>query len=198
MFTGIITATAKVKDTKRAGENVRVSIEKPRDWKLTLGESISVDGICSTVVAKDAKTFAVEYMPETLKKTTAGGFTKGTSRNLERSLTLGTLIDGHLVQGHVDARAKVAKIEEGKAGYLISFIIPPALLPYIAEHGSVAINGVSLTVARRKGKTATVALIPHTLTHTNLGTLRKGDDVNMEADLVARYLGNLLRYGPRS
>jgi riboflavin synthase len=197
MFTGIITATAKVKDAKRTGDNVRVAIEKPKDWKLTLGESVSIDGICSTVVAKDAKAFAVEYMPETLKKTTAGGFAKGTTRNLERSLTLNTLIDGHLVQGHVDARAKVVKIEEGKTGHLISFIIPQPLLPYIAEHGSVAINGVSLTVARRKGKTATVALIPHTLAHTNLGELKKGDDVNMEADLVARYLGTLIGHGRR-
>lgn len=197
MFTGIISKTAKVKEAKRAGDIVRVSIEKPKGWKLALGESVSVDGICSTVVAKDAKAFAVEYMPETLKKTTAGAFAKGTVRNLERSLTLNTLIDGHLVQGHVDARAKVAKILKGKEGYLISFTIPQSLLPYIAEHGSVAINGVSLTVARRKGKTATVALIPHTLSHTNLGTLEEGDEVNMEADLVARYLVNLSRYGRR-
>jgi riboflavin synthase len=197
MFTGIITATAKVLEAKRAGDIVRVSIEKPKAWKLTLGESIAVDGICSTVVAKSAKAFAVEYMPETLKKTTAGAFAKGTVRNLERSLTLGTLIDGHLVQGHVDARANVASIVKGKDGYLISFTLPQSLLPYSAEHGSIAINGVSLTIARKKGKTITVALIPHTLAHTNLGGLKKGDDVNIEVDLVARYLGTLMRYGRR-
>jgi riboflavin synthase alpha subunit len=193
MFTGIIKATAKVKEAKAEKGLYRVTMEKPPGWKLSLGESIAVDGICSTVVAKDAKSFAVQYIPETLLKTTAGSFTKGTKRNLERSLTMQTLIDGHLLQGHVDARTQVSRVEKKGGAYLVSILLPSALLPLIAPLGSIAINGVSLTVARRKGKEATIALIPHTLEHTNLGELRKGSSVNVETDLIARYLVNALK-----
>ncbi|HVW71707.1 MAG TPA: riboflavin synthase [Candidatus Paceibacterota bacterium] len=190
MFTGIITATAPVKQTNEAKGLREVVIAKPKGWKLSLGESISVDGICSTVVKKDAGSFTVQYSPETLKKTTAGGFLKGSIRNLERSLTLKTLIDGHILQGHVDTRAKVVSIENNKSAYLITIAVPQNLLKFVAEHGSIGINGVSLTVARRKGRKVTVALIPHTLSHTNLGLLKKGSEVNIEVDLIARYLVN--------
>jgi len=190
MFTGIITATAPVKGAKEEKGLYRVTMAKPKAWKLSLGESIAVDGICSTVVHKDARSFSVQYIPETLKKTTAGDFKKGTVRNLERSLTLKTFIDGHLLQGHVDARAQVAGVEQKGGVYLLTVLLPQNLVKFVAEHGSFAINGVSLTVARRKGRNVTVALIPHTLTHTNLGTLKRGSEVNIEVDLIARYLIN--------
>ncbi|HVX90702.1 MAG TPA: riboflavin synthase [Candidatus Paceibacterota bacterium] len=194
MFTGIITATAPVKQAQEERGLYRVTMGKPKGWKLALGESISVDGICSTVVKKDANTFTVQYIPETLMKTTAGNFVKGSIRNLERSLTLKTLIDGHILQGHVDTRAKVANVEHKGGAYLLTIELPKNLLKFVAEHGSIGLNGVSLTVARRKGTQATIALIPHTLTHTNLGSLRKGSEVNVEVDLIARYLVNAQRY----
>jgi riboflavin synthase len=197
MFTGIIKATAPVKEAKEEKGLYRVTVAKPKSWKLALGDSIAVDGICSTVVAKDAKSFTVQYIPETLAKTTAGTFKKGGVRNLERSLTAKTLIDGHLLQGHVDARAKISRIEKKRGAYLMSVALPKSLLPLVAEHGSIAINGVSLTVARRKRSEATVALIPHTLAHTNLGKLGVGDLVNVEADLIARYLVNALKHHAR-
>src|SRR4051812_37475362 len=127
MFTGIIEGTGKVRTHAKSGGNIRIEVEKPLGWKLEKGQSISVDGICSTVVATSSKSFSVEYMPETLRKTTAGAFTVGTLRNLERSLTLAKFIDGHLVQGHVDARAKVAAIEKKKGAYLVTIRIPRTL-----------------------------------------------------------------------
>jgi riboflavin synthase len=188
MFTGIIQAKAKVKQAKPSEGNIRAEIEKPKEWKFAKGQSIAVDGICSTVVMSNAKVFAVEYMPETLSKTTAGEFDTGSIVNLERSLTLKTFIDGHLVQGHVDGVGTVSNIDTKGGGYLVTVSIPKPLLKYIAALGSIALNGVSLTVARLKGKEATVALIPHTLSYTNLGALTKGSRVNIEVDLIARYL----------
>lgn len=193
MFTGIIKATAAVKEAKQERGLYRVTMAKPKGWNLALGESIAVDGVCSTVVNKDAKSFTVQYIPETLKKTTAGGFKKGTKHNLERSLTLKTLIDGHLLQGHVDTRATVVRVENKGGAYLVTIELPKQLVRFVAEHGSIAINGVSLTVAQKKGSEATIALIPHTLKHTNLGSLTKGSKVNVEVDLIARYLVNALK-----
>jgi riboflavin synthase len=188
MFTGIIQAKARVKQTKPSEGNIRAEIEMPKGWKFAKGQSVAVDGICSTVIASTAKSFAVEYMPETLSKTTAGRFDKGSAVNLERSLTLKTFIDGHLVQGHVDGVGNVSNIDTKDGGYLMTISLPKPLLKYVAALGSIALNGVSLTVARLKGSRATVALIPHTLSHTNLGGLKEGDTVNVEVDLIARYL----------
>jgi riboflavin synthase len=193
MFTGIIQKTTKVSAAHKRGSVYAVRFEKPAGWKLALGQSISVDGICSTVTACGATFFEVDYMQETLKKTTAGSFKKGVVVNLERSMTPKSFIDGHLVQGHVDARATVSKIEAVRDSARITVTVPLALMSYIAPQGSVSINGVSLTVASVRGRAVTVALIPYTLTHTNLGTLRNGDVVNIEADVVARYLHRMLR-----
>jgi riboflavin synthase len=197
MFTGIIQSKAKVVSTQKKGSVIQVRLEKPRDWKLTIGQSISVDGICSTVTLLPKGFFEVEYMPETLLKTTAGSFAKGSVVNLERSLTLNDYIDGHIVQGHVDARARVAEVIEEGTTRRITIEIPKPLHRYVAAQGSIAINGVSLTVARLSGARATVALIPHTLTVTNLGALKKGDMVNIEADLMARYIVAAIAGGGR-
>lgn len=188
MFTGIIEKTAVIRSTRDATGIRRVEIDKPTGWKLTKGQSVAVDGVCSTVVAITARSFFVEYMAETLSKTTMGSRTKGTRVNLERSLTLTTLLDGHLVQGHVDTAAPITAISPSGASTHITLTLPKPLIRYVAPRGSITIHGVSLTVARMRGVTVTVALIPHTLAHTTLGTLRVGDFVNVETDLVARYL----------
>ena len=188
MFSGIIEAVAPIGSAREVGAIKRVRIKKPRAWELSKGQSISVDGICSTVVSSAAGSFDVEYMPETLRKTTAVNFARSGAVNLERSLTLGALLDGHIVQGHVDARGRVVAIVEVSRAKEIIISIPQDLMPLIALHGSIAINGVSLTVARRGRASITVGLIPHTLRVTNLGGLEVGSEVNIETDLLARYL----------
>ena len=188
MFTGIIQSKTTVASAKKEGSVIRVRIEKPRGWKLSIGQSVAVDGICSTVTTLPKGFFDVEYMPETLLKTTAGSFAQGSIVNLERSLTLNDYIDGHVVQGHVDARARVVEVIEEGTTRRITIEIPKSLSRYVAALGSIAINGVSLTVARLERGRATIALIPHTLAVTNLGSLKKGDMVNVEVDLIARYI----------
>ena len=172
MFTGIIEQTAKVRSIQARGTGVRVSIEKPTGWKLSIGQSISING---------------DYMPETLLKTTVRTLGKGSLVNLERSLVYGARIEGHIVQGHVDATVEVASIALQGASRLVVFRIPVALKKCVALHGSITVNGVSLTVARLSAGVCTVALIPHTLVHTNLGLLAEGSRVNIEVDYLARY-----------
>jgi riboflavin synthase len=187
MFSGIIQATEKVKSATTSRGIRRVRIGKPGRWKLSLGQSIAVDGVCSTVVKSGATFFDVEYMSETLAKTTASTFVKGRPVNLERSLKLGDLVDGHFVQGHVDGCATVASIESDGDSRRITCTLPHEFMRFIPPRGSITLNGVSLTVARSGEREFTVALIPHTLSHTNLRLLRVGDVVNVETDLVARY-----------
>ncbi|MFZ3031411.1 MAG: riboflavin synthase [Candidatus Moraniibacteriota bacterium] len=193
MFTGIIQALTPILSVNPRGECLVARIKKPAKWKLVLGQSITVDGICSTVTKLGATFFEVEYMPETLRKTTAATFQKNTQVNLERSLTLRDYVDGHLVSGHVDARGKVAKIQDLGTTKEITFVVPKAFAKYIVDKGSIAINGISLTVVEAKGTMVSVALIPYTLLHTNMGLLKRGDSVNIEIDIVARYVEKMLR-----
>jgi riboflavin synthase len=192
MFTGIIQSVTPVLAVTEKEACLVARLKKPSRWKLMLGQSITVDGICSTVTRLGASFFEVEYMPETRMKTTAGTFTGGRWVNLERSLTLRDYIDGHLVSGHVDARGRVFKIATDENTKRISIEVPRALQKYIAKKGSVAVNGISLTVADVKKNVCTVALIPYTLEHTNLGLLKEGDSVNVEVDMVARYVERML------
>jgi riboflavin synthase len=192
MFTGIIQAQSPVVAVSVSGKVRRVSVQKPARWKLVRGESISIDGICSTVENTASRSFFVSYMPETLKKTTAGSFAQGYIVNLERALKLGDRLGGHLVHGHVDARGTVVSVDKEGRSRLLTVRIPGVFTPFVERHGSIALNGVSLTVARKRGNTITVALIPYTLSHTNLGALAKGDEVNIETDAILRNL-RLLR-----
>jgi riboflavin synthase len=192
MFTGIIQSTAKVRSVTKDGSVLRARVERPIDWELAIGQSIAVDGVCSTVIAFDADSFEVEYMPETLAKTTVGKLIEGSVVNLERSLTLQDFIDGSLVSGHVDAVGNVEEVVlfgETKE-MMISF--PSELKKYIAPKGSIVINGVSLTVVDTEGDSFRIALIPYTLEWTNLGVLTKGDTVNIEVDMLARYVVNAM------
>jgi riboflavin synthase len=188
MFTGIIQKTAKIQAIERMGKNLRVEIETPKGWKLTSGQSIAVDGVCLTVISKRADSFSADAMPETLKKTTVGSFSKGRVVNLERALKLSDLLDGHLVQGHVDGRGKVTGIKNEGASLLLTVDVPAGIMKHVALHGSITLNGVSLTVARIRANTVTVALVPYTLSHTNLSLLAKGDGVNIETDFLLRHL----------
>ena len=188
MFTGIIKATVPIVGATKQGTCLRVRIKKPAKWRLTLGQSISIDGICSTVVTSGKTFFDVEYMPETLSKTTAGIFAKDDPVNLERSLALGDALDGNIVQGHVDACGEVMGTDDQGESRLMQISLSQPLRKYVASQGSIVVNGVSLTVASVGKGVFTVALIPYTLKHTNLGKLKRGDSVNIEVDVLARYV----------
>ncbi|MBL8158122.1 riboflavin synthase [bacterium] len=190
MFTGIIEAKARIRAVEKA-KSLQVRIEKPHGWKLIPGQSISVDGICTTVEGIGKGSFSATYMPETLRVSTAADFTQGSIVNLERSLKIGDRLDGHFVQGHVDCLGVVKEIKVRGTSREIRIGIPRIHMKYLAPKGSITVNGVSLTVAARTADSFTVALIPHTLLHTTLGALKKGSRVNIETDLIARHLATL-------
>lgn len=189
MFAGIIQAQSIVVSATLRGGIRLVAIQRPKGWRLALGQSISVNGICSTVAAIQGKTFDVEYMSETLALTTAFAFARGTAVNLERSLALKDLIDGHVVMGHVDSKGEVRKVE----GERITIAVPKSLLRFMPVKGSVAINGVALTITSAGATDFSIALIPYTTEHTNLGKLKVGYEVNVEIDMIARYLDTLTK-----
>ena len=193
MFTGVIKHTGKVVSSELVGTSRIVIIAKPRGWKLALGESISVNGICTTVRAFGAASFEVEYMPATRRITTADSFTKGRALHLERSLRLKDAVDGHFVQGHVDATGIVARVEKNGESHRVTFRVPKAVRRLCMPWGSVTVDGISLTIQGLARDSFTVALISHTLKETTLGALKKGDQVNIETDMLARYVAQLMK-----
>ena len=190
MFTGIIEAKARIRAAEKR-EGLTVRIEKPKGWKLVLGQSVSIDGICTTVETTGRDAFTATYMPETLRVSTAGDFKQGSVVNLERSLKIGDRLDGHFVQGHVDCVGIVESVRLSGSSKEVRIRVPRVHMKYIASKGSITVSGVNLTVAERTRDSFTIALIPHTLTHTTLGTLTKGARVNVETDLIARHLAVL-------
>jgi riboflavin synthase len=201
MFTGLITGVGTVREVQPigAGKDARFVIGTPdnADWagaEIKLGASIACSGCCLTVVAFGADHFAVEVSAESLAHTTLGGWKPGSRINLEGSLRLGDEIGGHLVSGHVDGVAKVVSSVPENASTRWQFELPPALAPFVAPKGSIAINGVSLTVNGVEGAKFGVNIIPHTTQHTNFATLAVGDSVNIEIDMLARYVARQLSF----
>ncbi len=193
MFTGIVEAVGRVATTRPVGEGVHLEIEAPEIARhLTIGQSVAVSGACLTVTRSDARRFGATAVGETVRRTTLGGYRAGTRVNLERGLALGDRLDGHLVQGHVDGIATVTRIDRTPPGITLQAACERDLLRYIAPKGSVALDGVSLTVVEVAESGFGVALIPHTLEVTTLGDRRAGDRVNLEVDLVARYVARLV------
>jgi riboflavin synthase len=196
MFTGLIDALGEVVSVAARSGSARVTLSTP--WpaaEIVLGESIAVDGVCLTVAAKTGKRLEFDAVAETLARTTLGAARPGRRVNLERALLPTDRIGGHLVQGHVDAVAAVARVVARGDDWRVRLRLSAALRPYVAPKGSITLDGVSLTVAGRDRATFEVALVPETLARTTLGALRAGDRVNVEVDLIARYLENLLRAG---
>lgn len=193
MFTGIIKKLSSVEKTYLKKGSLFVVIKKPAGWKIFLGESISVNGVCSTVKKISRRDFEVEYMPETIKKTTVGNFKSGTEVNLEKSLKMDDLLDGHLVQGHIDTRGKIIRIKKDKESKVMKIQVPLKFMRLIAEKGSVSIDGISLTVVDTGKSWLTVSLVSYTLENTNLGKIKVGEEVNIETDVIAKYLDKLLR-----
>jgi riboflavin synthase len=194
MFTGIVEKTGKIKKIENKKGKIHFIIEAKNFLdKVKVGDSISCDGTCLTVVKKTKNDFTVELMPETLRVTKFVDSKKGDEINLEKSLKIGDRVDGHFVIGHVDAVGEIIKlVRDGQ--YTDLFIkIPKKIAKYLAHKGSASVNGVSLTIAQEKGDCFKVCLISHTLKITNLSNLKAGDKVNIEVDMLARYLEKLLR-----
>ncbi|MCA9360463.1 riboflavin synthase [Candidatus Nomurabacteria bacterium] len=181
MFTGIIERQGVV-ISMTEGMVPRLIIDKPELWEFKVGGSIAVDGVCLTVIEQTTNSFTADVLPETIERTTLKYFNNGRTVNIERPLRMGDEIGGHIVQGHVDTRIKVIDINRKESSCEIKFSFPEKYKKYVIEKRSVAINGVSLTIARIDKDVLTVALIPHTLQHTNLGGLKIGDEVNVEFD----------------
>ncbi|MGB4076187.1 MAG: riboflavin synthase [Minisyncoccia bacterium] len=186
MFTGIVEAKGKLKTATAKNKGLLLSIAAPKGWTLRKGQSIAVDGVCLTVTKFSRGNFETFAMPETLRKTTLSSWKRTRALNLERALRAGDRLDGHLLQGHVAGTGRVKKVSKEGASLLIGIMLPKALIRRVALYGAVAIDGVSLTVARRSTMTVTVALIPYTRKITTLGTLRVGDVVNIEADFMGK------------
>jgi riboflavin synthase len=198
MFTGIVTNVGEVRSVKPRAENlhrITIACDYPRA-ELIDGASIACSGVCMTVVGAGEEGgrswFAVDAADETMRVTTVGRWQHGGRVNLERSLKLGDELGGHLVAGHVDGLANVVAREDMTDMARFVLRAPPSLARFIAPKGSVALDGVSLTVNAVEGDTFSVLIIPHTLEVTTFGALRKGDDVNLEIDTMARYAARLM------
>ena len=191
MFTGIITDVGRVRAVKRQGDT-RFTVETAFDMEtVPIGASIANNGVCLTVVEKGPGWFAVQASAETLSKTTLGGWDEGTRVNLERALKVGDELGGHIVSGHVDGVASVVDVRPDGESKRYTFEAPANLAKYVASKGSVALDGVSLTVNEVDGARFGVNIIPHTQDATTFGALKAGDRVNLEIDMLARYVARL-------
>jgi riboflavin synthase len=192
MFTGIIQAIGNVARVEARGGDVRLWIDASSlDADMQLGDSLCVSGVCLTVTARDGGAYAFDVSNETLALTTLGGLREGAAVNLEPALRLSDRLGGHLLSGHVDGVGRVAAIGPDARSQRWSFEIPSALARYVAVKGSIGIDGVSLTVNESVGNRCGVNLIPHTVDATTFRDRRIGDAVNIEVDLLARYLEKL-------
>ena len=195
MFTGIIETTGNVGAFNNRGDDRRLMVEAPASFLrgVRKGDSIACNGVCLTVAAKSARRFETDVSLETLHATTAAQWRKGDALNLEKALTLNQPLGGHLVSGHVDGVGRLESSRPDGRSQRMVFSLPRPLARYVAKKGSVCIDGISLTVNEIKGLRFGLNIVPHTLRCTTLGQLRPGDRVNIEVDLIARYLERLYR-----
>jgi len=191
MFTGIITGTAEVVRSSLADTGLTMTFARPKSWTdMVLGESVSTNGVCLTVSALRADEYDCFLMPETLHKTSFGVAVPD-AVNLERPMGVSDRFGGHFVQGHVDGVGTVSGVDTSD-GYVLSVDFPAEYADLVIPKGSITINGVSLTVVNPTGNTLSVALIPHTLESTTLKSLQAGDPVNLEFDMIGKYIVNIL------
>jgi riboflavin synthase len=197
MFTGIITGLGSIAAMQRKPDGgARLRIDTPWDCtSIPIGASIACSGICLTLVEASQNQFAVDASDETIDVTTMAHWDVGTQINLERALALGDELGGHMVSGHVDGKAVVTRIEQEGDSYLLAFDIPSHLAPFIAAKGSVALDGISLTVNRVDGTEFEIMVIPHTWSHTTLAHAKPGGEINLEVDMLARYVARMTEFG---
>ncbi|MEI8105574.1 MAG: riboflavin synthase [Actinomycetes bacterium] len=193
MFTGIVREVGHVVGLVGANDGMRIEVEAPETAPLTaLGDSVSINGCCLTVVAVGAGRFAFEAVPETLAKTSLDRLAAGSRVNVEPALRAGEPLGGHYVQGHVDGIGSVRSVVPEGDGRRLTVDAPDEILRYVVSKGSIAVEGTSLTVAAVDESGFALALIPHTISATTLGDLKAGDTVNLEADVLAKYVERLL------
>jgi riboflavin synthase len=197
MFTGIVTDMGRILAVEKRGGGSRIAIAPSRGARYRAGESVCVSGVCLTAV-RTSRRLVADLSVETLRRSTLRSLARGERVNLERALRWGDRLSGHFVMGHVDGVSRVLSIRRAGNSRVARFSIPRGLGRMVVEKGSVALDGVSLTVASRRGRAFSVALIPETWRRTTLGTRRPGDEVNFEADIFARYprRAALRRIGP--
>jgi riboflavin synthase len=194
MFTGIILAKGRVASLTERGGDLELGVDAAGlDMaRIAIGDSVCVQGVCLTVTRKQDACFFADVSRETMAKTTLGRLKVGSSVNLEPSLRAGDPLGGHLVSGHVDAVGNLKRVDQDARSWRLEFELPPSLTRFVAAKGSICLNGVSLTVNKVEGLRFDVNIIPHTHAVTTLGELRAGDEVNVEIDVVARYLEKLM------
>ena len=195
MFTGLVQGTGIVESVERGAKGMRIRLRSDLARELEPGGSIAVDGICLTAAAVGEGAFEAEVMEETLRRSSLGHLESGGEVNLELPLRASDRLGGHVVQGHVDGLGRVDSVEEEGFARLVRIGAPLELLPYVVEKGSIAVDGVSLTVTEVDGEGFTVSLIPETLERTTLGGLQPGSAVNLEVDVLAKYVEKLVATG---
>ena len=193
MFTGIVEELGSVESVELGADSAVLTVRGPLVVSdATHGASIAVNGVCLTVVAHDEATFSVDVMRETLDRSSLGALQAGSPVNLERAMPAGGRFGGHVVQGHVDGTATIVRREPGDRWEVVTFSLPPELSRYVVEKGSITVDGISLTVSAVDDMTFAVSLIPTTLELTTLGRKQVGDPVNLEVDVIAKYVERLL------
>jgi riboflavin synthase len=192
MFTGLIEAIGEVAEVKRTPGGLRVRLTTDLAPTLANGDSLAVNGVCLTVVAADRQGIHADIGPETARITTLGAMKRGALVNLERPLRADSRLGGHFVQGHVDATGSIEEVRQDGESYWLTVRFPPALAPYIVRKGSIAVDGISLTVAGVDERHFDVQIIPHTWTHTNLQAARSGEPVNLECDILGKYVARVM------
>ena len=194
MFTGIVLEIGTVRHVAETPSGAQVEIGCVKTLEgLAIGDSVNVAGACLTAVKRDDRSFTVDVVPETLARTTLGRFTRGSHVNLEPALRPTTALGGHIVQGHIDAKTRLlGRTAEGE-GARLRFALPAEQARQVVQKGFIAVDGVSLTIAALTADAFEIALIPHTAHETTLGSLREGDFVNLETDIIGKYVERLLR-----
>lgn len=195
MFTGIIESLGTIKDVQHEGSNIHFIIESSISKEVKIDQSVAHDGVCLTVTACDAATHTVTAVAETLQKTNLASWQPGKAVNLERAMKLGDRLDGHIVQGHVDTTGKCLERKEVDGSHLFHFEFPEKFAALIIEKGSVCINGVSLTAFNVGKNTFSVTIIPYTLTHTTFANLQANDAINLEFDILGKYMLRMKEVG---
>jgi len=192
VFTGIVRERGRVAAAELNGDGLRLRVEAPETASTAApGDSVSVSGVCLTVTAATNGSLAFDAVPETIARTNLGRLAAGSRVNLEPALSAGEPLGGHFVQGHVDGTARVGRLEPEGAGARLTLALPPDLLRYCVEKGSIALDGVSLTIAAVRNDGIEIALVPFTLEHTTLAAAAPGDELNVEVDLLAKYAERL-------
>lgn len=193
MFTGIIECLGTVMRVQPQGTSLALFIKPDMDeFPVAVGASVAVNGSCLTLESESSGILRFSAVKETIERTALSGITSGCRVNLERALRVGSRLDGHYVYGHVDATAAIVADREVQGSLLRTIELPAALIHYVAEKGSIAVDGISLTISRNTSTSFEISFIPHTLAMTTMSFKKPGDQVNLEADIIARYLETLL------